>query len=163
MLSHTVLRARIYVTPDVHWDPKNFGVTRSSLHPLPPLHCRTQSLAVVCLSHSHLPPPGAPPGTRSSLPPESVCSEVPSDYLATLPGSPHNPPATSHVEPARARRLCAPSAMTPSPREGCWVGRGCYVSVHSPRQMGLALPGCQSEMPKPQPSLAPATTAIYKR
>lgn len=36
------------------------------------------------------------------------------------------------------------------------VGRGCYVSMHSPRQMDLALLGCQSEMLKPQPTLAPS-------
>lgn len=36
------------------------------------------------------------------------------------------------------------------------VGTECYVSTHSPWQMGLALPGCQSEMLKPQPTLAPS-------
>lgn len=113
---------RCMLVPSLHLD---FGVIWPSLPPLLSLCVRAQSLAVVCLSYGRLPPPGAPPGSRSSLSPESACSKVLSDYLATLLKSPHNPHATSHVELAHARMLCILGVMTPLWVLGCWGGVLC--------------------------------------
>lgn len=149
-----VLRAPNLCTLDVCWDPKKLWGHLAWPSPSALIMLTAQSLVVACLSCGHPALLGTPPGMKRSLPPASICFKVLFDCLATFP---HNPHATSHVELAHARMLCVLGAMTPSWVSGCLWGGGVMGACIAPgRWACLALLGCQSEMLKPQPTLAPS-------